>query len=120
MLTDELLFTIVKEVESLLSGRPLTHDSTYLADEEVLTPNHFLLGRPNPNLPPHVFVDREVSSRKRWRQALVLTVHIWKRWLRNYVFSLMESRKWTKDVRNLEKGNVVLVVDPHSPRGVWP
>ena len=42
MLTDEILLTIVKEVESLLSGRPLTHDSTHLADEKVLTPNHFL------------------------------------------------------------------------------
>ena len=90
MLTNEVLLTIVKEVESLLNGRPLTHVSTHLADEEVLTPNHFLLGRPNANLPPHVFVDRKMSSRKRWRQALVLTVHIWKRWLRKYVFSLME------------------------------
>ena len=119
-LTDEVLLTVMAEVESLLNSRPLTHISTHLADQEALTPNHFLLGRPNPNLPPDVFVDKDTSSRKRWRQAQVITDHIWKRWLREYVPSLNERRKWTKESRNLEKDDLVLVVDPQSPRGCWP
>ena len=120
LLTDETLITVMSEVESLLNSCPLTNVSTDLGDQEALTPNHFLLGRANPNLPPDVFVDKEISSRKRWRQAQVLTAHIWKRWLREYVPALLERRKWTKAVRNLEKGELVLVVDPQSPRGLWP
>jgi len=39
---DETLLTF-------MNGRPLTHVSTDYRDEEALTPNHFLLGRGNPN-----------------------------------------------------------------------
>ncbi|XP_028416832.1 uncharacterized protein LOC114541039 [Dendronephthya gigantea] len=65
-LTDEVLLTVMAEVESLLNSRPLTHVSTHLSDDEALTPNHFLLGHPSSNLPPDVFVDKEISSRRRW------------------------------------------------------
>jgi hypothetical protein len=61
-LTDEVLLTVMAEVEALLNSRPLTHVSTHLSDEEALTPNHFLLGRPSPNLPPDVFVSKEISA----------------------------------------------------------
>ena len=84
------------EVESLLNSHPLTHVSTHLADQEALTLNHFLLEHPNPNLPPDVFVDREISSRKRWRQAQVVTTHIWNIRLKEDFPSLKERRKWTK------------------------
>jgi chloramphenicol 3-O-phosphotransferase len=119
-LTDEVLLTVMAEVEALLNSRPLTHVSTHLSDEEALTPNHFLLGRPSPNLPPDVFVSKEISSRRRWRQAQVVTNHVWKRWLKEYVPNLLQRRKWTTQARNLQKGDLVLVVDPDSPRGVWP
>jgi hypothetical protein len=120
ILTDEVLLTVMAEVEALLNSRPLTHVSTHLSDEEALTPNHFLLGRPSPNLPPDVFVSKEISSRRRWRQAQVVTNHVWKRWLKEYVPNLLQRRKWTTQARNLQKGDLVLVVDPDSPRGVWP
>ena len=31
---------------------------------------------------------------------------------------MLERRKWTKAVPNFEKGDLVLVVDPQSPRGL--
>ena len=43
------------------------HVSTHLSDQVALTPDHFLLGRASPNLPPDIFVDKEISSRRRWR-----------------------------------------------------
>ncbi|XP_078347341.1 uncharacterized protein LOC144632548 [Oculina patagonica] len=69
---DETLLTFMAEVESLLNGRPLTHVSTDHRDEEALTPNHFLLGRANPNFPPDVVNDRDLCSRKRWKHAQVI------------------------------------------------
>ena len=120
ILTDEVLLTVMAEVEALLNSRPLTHVSTHLSDEEALTPNHFLLGRPSPNLPPDIFVGKEISSRRQWRQTQVVTNHVWKRWLKEYVPNLLQRRKWTTQARNLQKDDLVLVVDPDSPRGVWP
>ena len=67
--SDEVLTTVFAEVESLLNGRPLTHLSVDPNDSEPLTPNHFLLGRPNPNLPPDVIVESDISSRRRWKTA---------------------------------------------------
>ena len=44
VLTDPQLATLLTEVESILTNRPLTHISTDSEDLEVLTPNHILLG----------------------------------------------------------------------------
>ena len=118
--SDETLLTFMAEVESLLNGRPLTHVSVDPRDEEALTPNHFLLGRANPNLPQDVVNDRDLCSRKRWKHAQVMTNHFWKRWLREYLPALTERRKWTKDVPNIAEGNLVLIVDENQPRGRWP
>ena len=79
VLTDEVLATTMAEVESLVNSRPLTEVSSDVDAMEAITPNHFLLGRPSINLSPGVFVDKEISSRKRWRQAQVVTNHLWGR-----------------------------------------
>ena len=118
--TDETLLTFLAEVESLLNSRPLTHVSSGLQDKEALTPNHFLTGRANINLPIDVVTGRDLNSRKRWRLAQVMTNHFWKRWLREYLPSLTERRKWRRNVPNLAIGDLVLAVDENSPRGRWP
>ena len=51
-------------------------------------------------------------------QALV--DHFWRRWLREYVPYLTERRKWLHRIPNLKIDDVVIVVDPNSPRGHWP
>ena len=78
VLTDEVLLTAITEVGSLVNSRPLTEVSSDADDLEALAPNHFLIGRATPNLPPGIFADKEISSQKRWRQAQVITTHIWK------------------------------------------
>ena len=99
---------------------PLTHVSTHLSDQKARSPNHFILGRASPNLPPDIFVDKEISSRRWWRQAQVVTNHVWKRWLKEYIPNLLQRRKWTANARNLEKGHLMLTADPGSPRGICP
>ena len=64
-------------------------------------------------------MDKEISSRRRWRQAQVVANHVWKRWLKEYIPNLLERRKWTAKAQNLEKGGLVLIVDSGSPRGIW-
>uniref|UniRef100_A0A5S6QC57 DUF5641 domain-containing protein n=1 Tax=Trichuris muris TaxID=70415 RepID=A0A5S6QC57_TRIMR len=118
--SDEILLTVFVEVESLLNSRPLTHISIDPSDPEPLTPNHFLLGRPCPHVPPDVVTEIDISSRRKWRAAQAIVENFWRRWLREYVPSLIERRKWLRARRNLKKGDIVLVVDPRTPHGHWP
>ena len=119
-LTDEILVTALTKVESLLNGRPLTHVSVDPADPEPITPNHLLLGRPNPHIPPDILDSTELTTRKRWRVIQTIIDHFWKRWMREYVPCLTERRKWLKKERNLAVGDIVLVIDSNTPRGKWP
>ena len=47
---EEALSTYLTEVEAVLNNRHLTSISDDVTDLEPLTPNHFLIGRGNPNL----------------------------------------------------------------------
>ena len=49
---DECLTTVMCEVESIMNSRPLTKVSDDPKDLAALTPNHLLLLRPGPSLPP--------------------------------------------------------------------
>ena len=49
-LTREVFDTITVECESLLNSRPLTLVSSDIKDATPITPNHFFLGRPCPNV----------------------------------------------------------------------
>ena len=61
--TDEILITVVAEVEAILNGRPLTHVSVDPQEPEALTPNHFLLGRSSPEIPPVLYAVRTTLLR---------------------------------------------------------
>ena len=120
LVDDETLLTLATEVEGLLNSRPFTHVSCVDPnDPEPLTSNHILIGRGNPNLSPDVFGSNDRCSRKRCRQAQFLTDHFWKRWLREYVPSLTERRKWKRSQPNVKPGDVVLVIDENAPRCQW-
>lgn len=55
-LSDEGLHTLMCETESIINSRPISRNSDHHNDLEALTPNHLLLLKCNPNLPPGVFV----------------------------------------------------------------
>ena len=60
LVSDEMLRTLMSEVEGILNGRPLTPVSSDPKDLDPLTPNRLLLLRANPNLPPGVFSKEEM------------------------------------------------------------
>ena len=119
-LTDEGLHTLFCEVEAIVNGRPLTAVSEDPHDIEPLTPNHLLLMKVKPTLPPAISDSKDQYARRRWKQIQFLADLFWRRWVREYLPQLQERQKWNNPVPNVVENDIVLIVDNSQPRGSWP
>lgn len=118
-LTDESLQTLLCEVEAIINGRPITKVSDDPLDLEALTPNHLLLMKSKPELPPTVTRETDPYVRQRWRQVQYMTDLFWRRWVKEYLPQLQRRQKWMQPQRNLQVGDLVLIVDATVPRNYW-
>ena len=122
-LTYEELLTVICEIESVVSSRPLCYvynDSI----EEVITPSHLLLGRGvltkldidfNENN-----LDCNILSRLvHYLQTLI--VHYWNRWKQEYLSELRERHELTNVIldRQIKLNEVVIIEETHTPRLRW-
>lgn len=119
-LDDDGLHTVICEVEAILNDRPITKLSDDPNDLEPLTPNHILLMKGKPSLPPGLFEHHDLYIRKRWRQVQYISDLFWKRWIREYLPLLQERQKWNEQRKNLKPGDIVIIMDPTAPRSSWP
>lgn len=118
-LDEESLQTFLCETEAILNSRPITTPSNDPNDLEALTPNHLLLLKARPSLPPGLFQKEDIYARRRWRQVQYMADLFWKRWVREYLPQLQTRQKWTRVSRNFVPGDIVLLVDETAPRNSW-
>jgi len=118
-LTDESLCTLFCEVEQMVNSRPITKASNDVNDSCALTPNHLLLLREQPSLSPGMFHDADLYKR-RWRCVQHLADVFWSKWLSEYLPELQKRAKWFKSHKNVKVGDLVLITNENTPRGVWP
>ena len=118
-LDDESLLTLLTVVEGIINNRPITKLSDDPTDEQPLTPNHLLLHRSGPTLPPGLFTDKD-RFKRRWRKVQYLADVFWSRWIKEYIPQLQQRQKWLKPQTNLEVGDLVLVGQGSTPRNKWP
>ena len=110
-LTDELLVTILCLTEQLLNSRPLTPNSNDPSDMEVLTPHHFLLGRPSVAIPYLPDAQKYQNHRKMFRVAQAHMDKIWARWLKEYLPVHNIRQKWYKERPQLKENDLVWIID---------
>ncbi|XP_054763530.2 uncharacterized protein LOC129270153 [Lytechinus pictus] len=118
-LDDEGLHTFLCEAEGIINGRPLTKASNDPNDLEALTPNHLILMKSQPVLPPTLTRETDTYARRRWKQVQYLSDIFWRRWMREYLPQLQQRQKWVEPQRSLQVGDLVLVVDQTLPRNSW-
>ena len=118
-LTDEGLVTLLKEVEYILNCRPLTPVSTDPDAFEALSPIMLLTGSIGPGLPPDVFVKSD-GLRSSWRACQLQADEFWRRWQVEYLSLLQGRSKWLVPGKNVNKGDLVLLLDQDQPRNTWP
>lgn len=118
--TEELLTTLLADVEHTLNSRPLTDVPLDNLDDDAITHNHLLLGRSSKIAPFGEFEIKDVQLRKQWRASQRLADMFWSLWVKSYLPSLTLRSKWHKIGRKLAIGDLVLMADSNQPRNSWP
>ncbi|XP_042069807.1 uncharacterized protein LOC121812250 [Haplochromis burtoni] len=118
-LQEEVLHTVLVEVEGILNSKPLGYVPSDISDPDPVTPNCFLMGRPDGALPQVAYPREELLSRRRWKHSQVLADHFWSRFIRLYLPSLQLRQKWRSSPADVTEGSVVMIVDPQLPRASW-
>ena len=111
--------TVLSQVEACLNSRPLTALPDSNDGIEVLTPGHFLVGRPLEAL-PDLSPRQPYTLLRRWQLCQALVQHFWKRWSAEYVKALLKFNKWHFPSRNLQVGDVVCVHEDRLVPTKWP
>lgn len=120
ILTYEELNTVLVSIEAILNSRPLVEISSDPHDLSVLTPGHFLTLEPLTALPDHDLTHLQINRLSRWQLLQRMHQHFWQRWHDEYLHSLMQRAKWTKDVGSiLNVGKLVLIRDERLPPLKW-
>lgn len=100
------------------NNHPITTVSTDPTELEPLTPNQLPLLRGTASIPGK-YEEADCYSRRRWRHIQYLADQFWARWLKEYHPMLQNRSKWTKEERNLEINDVVLIHESNTPRNTW-
>ena len=118
---DEQLMTAFTGAEALINSRPLTYQSANPNEDVPLTSNHFLHGQIGGQFAPEsVDGDKDLDIKKRWRRIQELVKHFWRRWMREWSSNHNSRKKWLKTQRNLQVGDIVLLISPDAPCGQCP
>lgn len=118
-LTFEEFLTVSNQIEAILNSRPLSPLSSDPNDFNVLTPGHFLIGRPL-NALPEVDISVTTTNRlSRWQLLTKFVQIIWKRWSRDYLSNLQQRSKWQTVKNEVKPGMIVLLREGNLPLCTW-
>lgn len=118
-LTHEVLITFMAEVSAIVNARPLVPVSTDPDAPFILTPATLLTQKISALPPPKGTFVEDLFS-KQWRQVQCLADTFWHRWRTEYLPTLQKRKKWNKDERDLQEGDVVILKDHQTKRNDWP
>ncbi|XP_055615149.1 uncharacterized protein LOC129761452 [Toxorhynchites rutilus septentrionalis] len=118
-LTFEELATVLIEIEAVLNSRPLFTVSRDPADPQVITPAHFLIGRPLIALAEPSLENVKATRLDRWQHLQLMREHFWRAWTRDYLNTLQPRKKNLRTMPNLRPGMIVLLHDKNLPPLNW-
>ncbi|GBN87423.1 hypothetical protein AVEN_214444-1 [Araneus ventricosus] len=118
-LTFEEFNCIVIQIERMLNSSPLFPLISEIDEIEVLTPAHFLIGRPlYPLIEPDLTNINE-NRLKSWHKITRVFQFIWKKWSNDYLNNLQERNKWMFCKNNVKIRDMVLVKEDNLPHLKW-
>ncbi|XP_013409149.1 uncharacterized protein LOC106172794 [Lingula anatina] len=121
-LDDDSLSTLLTEAEVIVNSRPLTNIDTQSPDSPMpLSPNQLLTLKTKVVMPPTGnFIRKDTYLHRRWRHVQYLANEFWSRWRKEFLPTLQERKKWIRQHRDVQVGDIVLMIDDSAPRNQWP
>lgn len=119
LFTFEELNTFTIEVEGILNSRPITSLSSDPNDALILTPAHYLIGKPLTALPEGNLSSVPANRLSNWQHITKVRQDFWKRWNLEYLNELQKRHKWSKEGHGLEIDTIVLIKDKTLPCTQW-
>jgi len=93
-------YTLITQIEAILNSRPLVSIFDTFHEPQLLTPGHFLIGRPLTSVPkPNL--DFKGSYYNRWTLMQQMLKGFWLKWSSDYLCLLQQRNKWHYPQRNL-------------------
>ena len=89
-------------------------------DLSALTPGHFLIGTELLARPELNVTDLPANRLDRWQITSQIVQGFWRRWVREYLHSLIHRPKWNKPTEAINEGAVVYWYQPDAPPTHWP
>ena len=119
LLDFEEFTTILTQIEACLNSRPLCATTSHSQDGIlVLTPGHFLIGRPLHSY-PETTITEQPSLFKCWTLCQAVVHHFWRCWSAEYIQHLQKANKWRVTRPNLQPGDLVLITDDKAFTNQW-
>lgn len=108
------------EAMAIVNSRPVAVNDLADPQTPVLTPNHLLTSKSTaiPS-PPGNFDNTEVYGRKMWRKVQQFAEEFWETWKGDYLTQITKRQRWERPQRNLQNGDIVLLIDDNAPRNLW-
>lgn len=121
MLSKEEMATVLAQIGAILNSRPLGVVRDDPGDLVMLTPAHFLNGRPSVQLfGPTMSQKFDTKSQgERFRAVQRITHQFWKLWKADFINELQQRPKWRLAVKNIGVGHIVLLKEEKAMPAVW-
>lgn len=117
---DSLLLSSMIAAENIVNSRPLTYLPIDSEESEAITPNHFLIGSSNGDKPLGQLDDNVKVLRFNYLYREQFANKCWRRFVSEYVPTLLLRSKWHKQVKPLQVNDLVIICDKNLPRCNWP
>ncbi|KAL0186475.1 hypothetical protein M9458_018145, partial [Cirrhinus mrigala] len=99
--SEEVLLTVLIEVEAVLNSKPLGYVAADLTDPDAVTPNCLLMGQPDGSLPQVVFPESELLTKRRWRHSQVLADRFWTAFIVRTVEIRIKDKTYIRPIARL-------------------
>lgn len=119
-LTFEQLQTLLAKISAVLNSRPLVPLSDNPLELNYLTPAHAVIGGRLVQPLSSNFENIPMSRLTQQKALDKIQQDFWNVWRKEYMGTLQNRYRWSREEKNFEVGDLVLLKVDNIPPGTWP